>query len=138
MAKNLINKYHTKNPIGYFNYKFLKNFIPIEQSNIRANRNLSIEWHISDTKYRAKASLSETTLAAPVINPLPFNDLSQLLDARINKTIDRLDIMKDFIPRSLLWLLKLGMGLFRYGRVWGLEMGDRLWFDINGRRVKRM
>ena len=100
VAKNLINKYHTKNPIGYFNYKFLKNFIPIEQSNMRANRNLSIEWHISDTKYRAKASLSETTLAAPVINPLPFNGetISNSWMPLNKKIIDRLDIMeKTFI-----------------------------------------
>ena len=141
VAKNLIKKYHTKNPLGYFNYKFLKNFIPIEQSNLRSNRNLSIEWHISDTEYKAKASLSETTLAAPVINPLPFTgELSEILDVTINqKIIDRLDIMeKTLSPSEPPMVIKV-YGAWAYldkGRAWGLEMGDRLWFDVNGRRVK--
>lgn len=141
IAKNLIPKYHTKNPIGYFNYKFLENFVPVKEANIRSNRNLSIEWHITDNTYELKTSLSETTLAAPVISPLQTSGkLEDILSVGINeKIMQRLALMEKTLSSEEPPMVIKVYGAWAYldkGRAWGLEMNDRLWFETEGRLVK--
>ena len=140
-AKGLIKKYHTKNPVGHFNYKFLSNFLKFSQANIRSNRNLSIEWNVEDTKYENKISLSETTLASPVINPtLAKGNLKDELSIKIPAKIEnRLAIMEQVLSEEEPPMVIKVYGAWAYldkGRAWGLEMNDRLWFEKDGRMVK--
>ena len=87
-----------------------------------------------DTKYENKISLSETTLASPVINPtLAKGNLKDELSIKIPaKGENRLAIMEQVLSEEEPPMVIKVYGAWAYldkGRAWGLEMNDQLWFE---------